>query len=301
MHSNTLKKLFLAYIIVLSTFSFVSKVYAASPCDPSKGYCLLAPIPLGGANEPETTQVTDFKNYIPGVIKLVIGLAGALAVLMIVIGGFQYISSATIGGKTSGRDTIKNAVTGLLLAISSWVILNTLNPNLVKFDLTLATLPTGPVIDTGLANPTTPTTPTTNTCTNCVALTGVPAKPPGQGCAGTDPCQVNSTLALKLQELARALEGKITWQVNEMYPPTVKHNDPCHSNGTCVDAGVIAPTTGRIIIFLTAISKLGVNFEYETCDQQRLASLRNDPQLSQFKDKFKCEPTSVGEAAHIEL
>jgi RHS repeat-associated protein len=50
---------------------------------------------------------------------------------MIVIGGFQYISSDAIMKKSEGKQRIQDAVIGLVLVISAWLILNTINPNLV--------------------------------------------------------------------------------------------------------------------------------------------------------------------------
>lgn len=101
-------------------------------------YELLAPIPLGGVDQGET-QKTTAGPYIEGIFKLVIAVAGGLAVLMIIFGGITYMSTDAFGGKSEAKDIIQNAIWGLLLIISAWLILFTINPDLVTFKLDIPT------------------------------------------------------------------------------------------------------------------------------------------------------------------
>jgi hypothetical protein len=80
-------------------------------------------IPTGG-------KEGDFAGFFNYLLKTVIGLAGILAVLMIVIGGIQYVSTDSWSGKDSGKKRIQAALGGLLLALSSYLILNTIDPSL---------------------------------------------------------------------------------------------------------------------------------------------------------------------------
>lgn len=122
-----MKKLFLALIVSFQLF-YVAPVFAAD-------YTLLAPLPLSGpGSQVEKTSAT---TYLEGMFKLLIGVAGALAVVMIIVGGIKYMSSDAIGGKSEAKETIQNAIWGLILAIGAWLILNTINPDLVKFNLNL--------------------------------------------------------------------------------------------------------------------------------------------------------------------
>jgi hypothetical protein len=73
-------------------------------------------------------------NYLNLMIKIFIGLCGVLAVLMIVIGGIEYITSDLITSKETARSRMMHAVQGLLLALAAYAILNTINPHLL--DLT---------------------------------------------------------------------------------------------------------------------------------------------------------------------
>lgn len=82
---------------------------------------------------------TDIQTYLPGVFNLAIGIAGVLAVLMIIIGGVQYITTDAIQGKHDGKERIQNALRGLVLVLVSWVLLYTINPKLTVFDLNIET------------------------------------------------------------------------------------------------------------------------------------------------------------------
>lgn len=97
-------------------------------------YRLSAPIPglekVGGA--------TPFFSYLEQFIPFLLGATAILAMVMITIGGIQYVIS---GGNESQRSDAKSriwhAIGGLTLAAISWIILNTINPDLVKFRLPL--------------------------------------------------------------------------------------------------------------------------------------------------------------------
>jgi hypothetical protein len=104
-------------------------------------YVLLAPIPCLGTNgstDPGTTCVngqvtsTSIQGYLIYVFKLIIALAVLLAIIMTIWGGFKYMTVESVTGKSGARKTIQDAVTGLLLALASYLILYTINPNLVN-------------------------------------------------------------------------------------------------------------------------------------------------------------------------
>ncbi len=92
------------------------------------GYCLLAP--LGGISVIQDAEIDDYFGMI---YRIAIGLAGTLAVLMIFFGGVQYMTSDALTKKEDGRKRIQNAVLGLIIALSSYAILNTVNPDLLEF------------------------------------------------------------------------------------------------------------------------------------------------------------------------
>lgn len=100
-------------------------------------YCLLAPLPIFG-NKVDSSL--SFGNYVNGFLKVLIGLAAVLAVIMIVVGGIQHMSSSdSVSLKTEGAKRATNAVWGLLLVLGSFAILNTINPNLVNLKIGIQT------------------------------------------------------------------------------------------------------------------------------------------------------------------
>lgn len=96
-------------------------------------YTLLEPLtdPSGGT----ITSTSDLGNYLQFAFQFTIGITGVLAVIMIILGGVRYLSTDAISGKEEGRSMITGAIGGLLLAILSWLILNTINPKLLEFNV----------------------------------------------------------------------------------------------------------------------------------------------------------------------
>lgn len=104
---------------------------------PGLDYAPLVPLP--GVTEPGTDHmISNLSTYIVGMFQLLIGVAAALAVVMIVIGGIEYMSTDAIGGKSDGKKKIENALWGLALAISSYLILNTIDPSFLNSDIDVA-------------------------------------------------------------------------------------------------------------------------------------------------------------------
>lgn len=85
--------------------------------------------------EVETLDIPWLADYIDGVYRYAVGIAGALAAVIMMIGGFQYV---TAGGDKSrvdaGKEKIKNATIGLALSVGAYVLLNAINPDLVGFN-----------------------------------------------------------------------------------------------------------------------------------------------------------------------
>lgn len=77
-----------------------------------------------------------------------LGLVGIIALFAIVFGGIRYaISGSSETGKTEGKKWIIGALSGIVLLFSSYLILRTINPDLVSLKepyLEMITIPTGP-------------------------------------------------------------------------------------------------------------------------------------------------------------
>ncbi len=108
-------------------------------------YTLLAPLPDPYNNSQllNTFDPTDDKalgKYLNLIIKLIIGLSAVMAVVMIVIGGIEYMTSELISGKEAGRERMLHAVLGLLIALGAWALLNTINPDLLESEVEIPTV-----------------------------------------------------------------------------------------------------------------------------------------------------------------
>ncbi len=106
------------------------------------------------------TEVT-LTEYIRYIYLFGLGLIGVAALGVLVYGGFTYMLSDTITSKDDAKKYIWGAISGLVLGLSAYLILNTINPDLVS--LKGLTLPE-------IGTPEIPTPPTL-TCTpvNCDA------------------------------------------------------------------------------------------------------------------------------------
>ncbi|MBP6883796.1 MAG: lytic murein transglycosylase [Candidatus Pacebacteria bacterium] len=98
------------------------------PC--TQPYKLLAP--LGETKTVPVGETNALGGYINTIITLVIGIAAVLAMVMIVMGGIEYMTSELISSKEAGKQRINNAILGLLIALGAWLILYTINPDLLN-------------------------------------------------------------------------------------------------------------------------------------------------------------------------
>jgi len=254
-------------------------------------YVPLAPLPgTGSSNAPGAT--VELATYLPGIFRLSIAAAGALAVIMIVIGGVQYISTDAISGKSEGKERIQNALVGLLLAIASYAILYTINPNTVKFNLSIKR-PTESTASPQTSSPAASPNPGGNGAGICFAPGG--AKPctcptctvvgpaasnsahknlPLKAGAGN---QLDGALADMLVQLDEDLKAiGIVWQITEAWRPTVIHQNDCHRNGTCLDANIRSVVDAQSIkTFITIAKAVGLRPEYEVKTQAEYNALKN--------------------------
>lgn len=86
---------------------------------------------IPGFGKPE-----DFPGYVIAVFKFGIWTAGISAMLMIMVGGYMYMTSA--GNNASmekAKGIITDAIIGLILALFSWLLLYTINPELVSIKI----------------------------------------------------------------------------------------------------------------------------------------------------------------------
>ena len=64
--------------------------------------------------------------FVNNVLEFVIGLAGLIAVLMILVGAYYYIAGGISEDKEKGKTIIKYAIGGFVLVLASWTLVNVL-------------------------------------------------------------------------------------------------------------------------------------------------------------------------------
>lgn len=83
-----------------------------------------------------TTDISTFPAYVTAIYKFAIWAVGISSLFMVSIGGFMYFTAA---GNTSkmegGKRVIADAIYGLIGVLFAWLILNTINSNLVNISL----------------------------------------------------------------------------------------------------------------------------------------------------------------------
>ena len=109
---------YLSFLILIPTFVFGAE----------GDFYAIAPIP--GLN----TQ-TNLGQYINAIFDFAIVIGAILAVFQLIRAGFQYITTEAVTDKKNSRETIANALIGLILLLSVTLILNTINPQITNLDL----------------------------------------------------------------------------------------------------------------------------------------------------------------------
>lgn len=81
--------------------------------------------PTSALCQPQTEMLFGPNSIWTNIINTIIFVIGAVAVLMIVIGGLRYTLSAGDAGSTkSAKDTVLYAVIGLVIAVAAYAIVN---------------------------------------------------------------------------------------------------------------------------------------------------------------------------------
>ncbi len=123
-----MKILTLAILLILPFTTFAQDL----------SYYLAAPIPGGPTGDKGEQKVTDLADYISYLFPFLLSVIAILALAMFVIGGIEYMLSGGIEKTKDAKDRITSALLGLALAVFSVLILQVINPNLVKINLDIA-------------------------------------------------------------------------------------------------------------------------------------------------------------------
>ncbi|MSR70613.1 hypothetical protein EXS62_01075 [Candidatus Kaiserbacteria bacterium] len=94
------------------------------------GICPYTPLePLPGVNQ----TGNNFAGFLNGLFKLLFTIGGMAAVVSLVYGGITYMVSEIVTDKGWAKRRMQASLWGLLLLVGAWLILNTINPQLINF------------------------------------------------------------------------------------------------------------------------------------------------------------------------
>jgi len=85
----------------------------------------------------ENVSTVDFASMLNLLFKVFITVGALFAVGTLVWGGIMYMASGATGEIGEAKKRMQAAIYGLLLLAGSWLILNTINPQLLNFSLSL--------------------------------------------------------------------------------------------------------------------------------------------------------------------
>lgn len=124
-----MKKVILSVIAVAMTVLGLGGIATMSPA----AYAASSNYGLDLIGSGAATASSDLKGAVTKIINAILGVVGLLAVVMVIIGGINFITSQGDTGKvTKARNTILYGVIGMVIAILAYAIVNFVITNAIK-------------------------------------------------------------------------------------------------------------------------------------------------------------------------
>ena len=134
----------LSVMVILISSSGVTKAQSRTPSS-EEGPCRFGELeaPLPGFEGMDVCEIVDkyttpddelgaLKAYINVVAAIVTALIVAIGLIMVIVGGYIYMTAGGSADKISQSKTIiGSALLGIVLALTAFLILNTINPQLI--------------------------------------------------------------------------------------------------------------------------------------------------------------------------
>lgn len=92
-------------------------------------YPLSKDLPLIGG------QMGDVNELLNDLLGISVGLAALLAVIVLSIGGFKYMTSESVFNMGGAKEQITNAIVGLLIVLAAVLVLGFINADIVSMKL----------------------------------------------------------------------------------------------------------------------------------------------------------------------
>lgn len=118
----------LTYSILFLSISVLIVPAVTHAQDPNAFVTLVPQLPLLGTQ----TSVPELLNALFGIT---VAVAAMLAVIMFVVGGFQYMASEALNSKGEAKSRMQQAILGLLIVLTAVLVLNTINPDITMLNI----------------------------------------------------------------------------------------------------------------------------------------------------------------------
>ncbi|MFH1597932.1 MAG: pilin [Patescibacteria group bacterium] len=120
-------------IIIFGIFGLHQTVVKAQEAGSAEHESLTLQVPLGAGKD--ILQYPYFPQYLEWLFEYFVGITAILAAIGLMWGGYKWIAaSGNPGMITSAKGSIMNAAVGLVIALTSWLLLNTLNPRITNLE-----------------------------------------------------------------------------------------------------------------------------------------------------------------------
>ncbi|MGB8815882.1 MAG: hypothetical protein WCC74_01390 [Minisyncoccia bacterium] len=102
------------------------------PSDNNDGTMKYVPLEKKAMINEKIDTSGNLGKFLASVYNFGVAAAAVLAVLMIAWGGVEYMTTEAFDGKSDAKSKITNALWGLLLVLASYLILYTVNPDILQ-------------------------------------------------------------------------------------------------------------------------------------------------------------------------
>ncbi len=99
------------------------------------GRLLLEPGVISGLEDIPIDSPALLTTYLQNAFTTLIAFLAVASVIIIAYQGVRYSATGLLDKKNEARQQIRNAVLGLILALGSYLILRTINPDLVSLQI----------------------------------------------------------------------------------------------------------------------------------------------------------------------
>jgi len=246
--------LILQVISFTAIFSFPLPTQAQSSSDAAKSLQFTPQVQIPNTEFNKTVDVGKFNTqtgkmesdllarYILGFYNYGLAIAGILATIVLMGGGVVWLVSAGDPGKISqAKELIAGSISGVVILVIAWMLLNTINPNLVNLTQLKTTTLTKVILDSddGIID----------TLKNAPTDTEVKwfcASTPNDSCRNTNPPSINLNIKIcreKLGEHSSCPYGQ-TWCCGKSATDQKKANEYCYGRQTGEDCKLTMTSIG---------------------------------------------------------